>query len=98
MTRFWLTITALFWAVFLPDLKALGNDGVNTKGHVIRVLIVTGGHDFEREPFFAMFQAKPCIQWREAGQPSANDLYTGEGAKKEDVIVLYVIVEDSTEN
>ena len=42
----------------------------------LRVLIVTGGHDFERPPFFAMFQAMPGIQWTEAVQPSANDLWT----------------------
>jgi len=98
MTRFWLTITALFWAVFFPDLKGLGNDGVNTKGYVIRVLVVTGGHDFEREPFFAMFQAMPGIQWREAIQPAANDLYAEDEAKKYDVIVLYDMVQTITEN
>ena len=98
MTRFWLTITTLFWVAFLPDLKALGNAGVNTKGHVIRVLVVTGGHDFEREPFFAMFQAMPGIQWREAIQPAANDLYAEDEAKKYDVIVLYDMVQTITEN
>jgi len=98
MTRFWLTITTLFWVAFLPDLKALGNAGVNTKGHVIRVLVVTGGHDFEREPFFAMFQAMPGIQWREAIQPAANDLYADDEAKKYDVIVLYDMVQTITEN
>src|SRR2546426_12837177 len=43
--------------------------------HPLRVLIITGGHDFERSLFFAMFQAMPGIQWTEAVQPGANDLY-----------------------
>jgi len=63
----------------------------------VRVLIVTGGHDFERTPFFEMFQAMPGIQWREAAQPSANDLYTPDEARKFDVIVLYDFVQEIAE-
>jgi uncharacterized protein len=63
----------------------------------LRVLIVTGGHDFERTPFFATFQAMPGIQWKEAVQPSANDLWTADESRKYDVIVLYDMVQEISE-
>lgn len=63
----------------------------------IRVLVITGGHDFERDAFFAMFQAMPGVEWREAVQPQANSLYTPEEAAKYDVIVLYDMVQEITE-
>ncbi len=65
--------------------------------HPIRVLIVTGGHDFERTPFFAMFEAIPGIHWAEVKQPSANDSYTADQARKYDVIVLYDFVQEISE-
>ena len=64
----------------------------------LRVLIVTGGHDFRRTPFLAMFQAMPGIQWTEAMQPSANDLcWTLDEFRKYDVIVLYDFVQEISE-
>ncbi len=67
------------------------------RDHPLRVLIITGGHDFERPPFFAMFQAMSGIEWKEAVQPGANDLYTPDEARKYDVIVLYDFVQEITE-
>ncbi len=60
----------------------------------VRALIVTGGHDFERDAFFAVFSAQEGLQWREAIQPAANDEYTDERAEGYDVIVLYDLVQD----
>lgn len=55
----------------------------------IRVLVVTGGHDFERQPFFTMFDAMKGISWREAPHPDANKLYSAEAARAYDVLVFY---------
>lgn len=55
----------------------------------IRVLIVTGGHDFEREPFFAMFDGHPDITWREVTQPDAAQWMSPERADEYDVLVWY---------
>ena len=83
----------LMFFAFSPD-----NFGATvTEDHPLRVLIITGGHDFERAPFFAMFQAMPGIQWTEAVQPSANDLYRSNEAAKYDVIVLYDFVQEIAE-
>lgn len=55
----------------------------------VKALIVTGGHDFERPPFFAMFDSMKGIAWKEAVHPEANNMYTPEAAREYDVIVLY---------
>ena len=44
-----------------------------------------------------MFEAMPGIQWTEAMQPSANDLWTEDEARKYDVIVLYDLVQEISE-
>ncbi len=63
----------------------------------IRALIVTGGHGFEREQFFAMFDSFEGVEWREVQHPEANDSYTPDERKTYDVIVLYDMVQDITD-
>ena len=55
----------------------------------IRVLVVTGGHGFEREPFLKMFQANPDITFTAVEHPNAQAQFKPEAAKAYDVIVLY---------
>ncbi|GIV20311.1 MAG: hypothetical protein KatS3mg023_2062 [Armatimonadota bacterium] len=55
----------------------------------IRVLIVTGGHDFEREPFFEMFRSFEGITFEEVQHPNAHARLTPEAGKGYDVVVLY---------
>jgi uncharacterized protein len=55
----------------------------------IRVLVVTGGHPFEKEPFFKLFKDNPDITYQTAEHPNAHALYKAEAAKQYDVIVLY---------
>ena len=43
------------------------------------VLVVTGGHPFEAEPFFAVFDDLPGIRWSGATAPEAGH----------DVVVFY---------
>jgi hypothetical protein len=59
----------------------------------IRVLVVTGGHDFEHTEFLDLFRSIPGIEWKEAVQPAANDLYTKEAAAAYDVLVFYDMVQ-----
>jgi len=63
----------------------------------LRVLVVTGGHDFEREPLVAMFDSFEGLEWREAEHPNANDLYTPEAAAAYDVLVLYDMNQEITD-
>lgn len=54
-----------------------------------RVLVVTGGHDFEREPFFKLFKDNPDITFRAAEHPKAHPLLKADAATDWDVLVLY---------
>ncbi len=62
-----------------------------------RLLVVTGGHDFEREPFFAMFDSFGGCSWRGAEHPKANHLYAPEASAEYDVLVLYDMNQEITE-
>ena len=55
----------------------------------IRVLVVTGGHGFEREPFFKLFQDNPDITYQAVEHPNAHARLTAEAAQQWDVLVLY---------
>jgi type 1 glutamine amidotransferase len=55
----------------------------------IRVLLVTGGHDFEHEPFFKLFSDNPDITFRAVEHPNAHALLRPESAKNYDVVVVY---------
>ena len=54
-----------------------------------RVLVVTGGHGFESEPFLRMFKDNPDITFTAVEHPLAHALFKAEAAKDYDVVVLY---------
>ncbi len=56
-------------------------------GH--EILLVTKGHPFEREPFFALFDALPEVDWTHVEQPAAQALFDVEHASAYDAFVLY---------
>ena len=62
----------------------------------IRVLVVTGGHDFEKEPFLKLFQDNPDITYQTVEHPNAHALLKAEAAKQWDVLVLYDMHQDIT--
>jgi uncharacterized protein len=55
----------------------------------VRVLVVTGGHRFEAEPFFAAFVADPGLVWAHAPQPSARRWLAAGRPGDWDAIVFY---------
>jgi uncharacterized protein len=55
----------------------------------IRVLLVTGGHSFEHEPFFQLFKDNPEISFAAVEQPKAQASFAADAAARYDVIVLY---------
>lgn len=56
----------------------------------LRVLIITGGHAFESEPFFKMFDEMPGISWTHVEfQHGAEEMLKPENAEKYDVSVFY---------
>ena len=63
----------------------------------IRALIVTGGHDFERQPFFQMFDDNPNLSYVAVEHPRAQEWFKPEPAVKYDVIVLYDLHQEISE-
>ena len=55
----------------------------------IRLLVVTGGHGFEKEPFFKLFQDNPDVTYQAVEHPKAYALLKAEAANQYDVIVTY---------
>ena len=55
----------------------------------LRVVVATGGHDFERGPFETMWNELPGITWREVKHPAVHALFKPEAARDYDVLVLY---------
>lgn len=55
----------------------------------LSVLVVTGGHPFEEEPFLATFDELPGITWTPAPVPQAREYFRPERAKEFDAIVCY---------
>src|SRR5678816_4486465 len=62
----------------------------------IRVLVVTGGHDFEREPFFKLFKDNAEITFEAAEHPKAHEWLKAENAKF-DVLVAYDMHQEISE-
>jgi hypothetical protein len=54
-----------------------------------RVLVITGGHDFERGPFFKMLQDNSEIQVQAVEHPKAFEHFKPAAAQQYDVVVLY---------
>ena len=54
-----------------------------------RVLIVTGGHEFEKASFFKMFEENPKITVKAVEHPNAYEWFKPEHAGDYDVILLY---------
>jgi type 1 glutamine amidotransferase len=55
----------------------------------IKTVVVTGGHDFEHDPFFKLFQGYSDIQYVEAAQKDHSELFEDISNWNYDVIVLY---------
>jgi type 1 glutamine amidotransferase len=58
-------------------------------GADFEILVVTKGHPFERDPFFAIFDGYSDIAWCAVEQPAAQVFFTPERAQPYDAYVLY---------
>ncbi|MHA3770796.1 ThuA domain-containing protein [Verrucomicrobiota bacterium sgz303538] len=63
----------------------------------LKVLIVTGGHGFEAEPFFKMFADNPEITFTAAKHKTDADVYERDDLLTYDVVVLYDMPKTITE-
>jgi len=84
MTRFLLTGWVVLGMVLGHAVSYSQNDAPPRK-----VLIVTGGHDFDTKEFYEMFDALPGVTYDKAELPKDMDLLAPGLEKKYDVIVSY---------
>lgn len=63
----------------------------------LKVLVVTGGHGFEKEPFFKTFQDNPDIVFTAATQGKTAEVYERADLLGYDVVVLYDMLNTITE-
>lgn len=87
-------LTCLVACVFLFPSVVSAADSAPGK---IRVLVVTGGHDFEREPFLKLFKDNAEITFEAVEHPNAHAWLKAENASKFDVLVTYDMHQEITE-
>jgi len=63
----------------------------------LKVVVVTGGHDFEREPFFKMMDSIEGITYIEAIQKDHSELFEDISGWDYDVIVFYSMTQQISE-
>lgn len=64
----------------------------------VRVLVITGGHDYKNEQFNQMLSSlEPSVTWQVAQFPGAFDYFKPENRNKYDVLVFYHMWQEITE-
>lgn len=83
-------------SLFAFCLGCLPADAQTNKA--FKVLIITGGHGFDAEPFFALFKANQEIAFTHATQAKDSSVaYDREDLYSYDAVVLYDMVQDISE-
>ena len=59
----------------------------------IRVLVISGGHGFQHQPFYDVFNSIPSITYDTLVQPQANALIAAPEVNRYDVLVFYDMVD-----
>ncbi len=77
----------LFQKLLILSILISGSISVSAKK--LNILIVTGGHDFDRESFFEMFNSFKNINYTELKQPEANLQLGKIDSKAFEVVVFY---------
>jgi type 1 glutamine amidotransferase len=81
----WMSMLRILSIVLFSSLLMLYTCTRTTR----KIVIVTGGHDFEREPFFAVFNDMPGLSYQEVSHPAANSLLGTDVYKRCDAVVFY---------
>ena len=82
-------VAVLVSSVWMPATGAEDKVAKPPRAHKIRVLLVTGGHDFEHDPFLEVFKSQPDLDVREVVQPEAQEWFAPDKADQYDVMVWY---------
>lgn len=60
----------------------------------LKILIITGGHDFEEGPFFEMFDSFERIEYDSLSHPKANQIFLSDRINSYNGIVFYDMVNE----
>jgi len=80
---------ALWLACLLSLLGLQSAQAGDAQAPALRLLVVTGGHEFETNQFFHMFDGLEGVTYQAATHPKAHDWFKADRASQYDVIVLY---------
>jgi uncharacterized protein len=86
----------LLGSLFLLLLQPLVGQAQKEKGK-LHVLVVTGGHDFDRDAFIGMFRSFGNVTFEEVKHPAAFDYLTTQKAAPFQAIVFYDMQHKITE-
>lgn len=86
-SNYW-TVALLCGLSLWTCLSALGAEPASAPSK-IRVLVVAGGHDYEKPPFLEVFKSFPDVTFRHVEHPQVHALFKPDAAKDFDVLVLY---------
>jgi uncharacterized protein len=84
-----LKLSFLLLATLLAFQSVARAEGPDNSAGKIRVLIVTGGHEFETNAFFAVFKNNPDITYCWVQHPNAQAWFKAEAAQRYDVVLTY---------
>ncbi len=63
-----------------------------------KILIITGGHDYEKKPFYDLFNSYSDVHYDTLVQPAGNELIQSGGADQYDALVFYDMFQEITES
>lgn len=86
-----LTAVLLLAAGFLCSCGELSQSGqdLSKPGENLKVLVVTGGHDFEHKPFMSLFKGYDDIEYVEARLKDDSEIFEDISGWDYDVMVLF---------
>ena len=88
-------VKSIFLSLLVLLVGPLCAKAQNEPAPMMKVLVITGGHGFEEEPFFAMFAKNPAITFIHAAHSKGtSDAYDRPDLYSFDVIVLYDMVQN----
>jgi len=85
------------WSIFGLVFLTLPFSNLIVAQNQSKVMIVTGGHDFNRVEFFDMFDRISDIQYQEIVQPEANALIESGQLDEYDLLIFYDMYDSITE-
>jgi len=86
-----ITVVLLLVVGFLCSCGELSQSGrdLSKPGRKLNVLVVTGGHGFERKPFFTLFECYDDIEYVEAQLKDDSEIFEDISGWDYDVIVFF---------